>query len=77
MGFLDELKKLTRPYAEDEDDEFDSYDDEYDEEPAPAEDPVPATRPGRGYAEKPVPASDRRATRSSTSTPPPRCRWCW
>ena len=34
MGFLDELKKLTRPYAEDEEDEFDDsdfYDDMADE----------------------------------------------
>ncbi len=38
MGFLDELKKLTKPYADDEDD-FDEYDDETleeEEEPAPA-----------------------------------------
>ncbi len=38
MGFLDELKKLTKPYADDEDD-FDEYDDETleeeEEEPAP------------------------------------------
>ena len=27
MGFMDELKKLARPYAEDEDD-FDEYEDE-------------------------------------------------
>lgn len=30
MGFMDELKKLARPYAEDEDD-FDEYEDELDE----------------------------------------------
>lgn len=43
MGFLDELKKLTRPYAEEEDD-FDDYeyDDEEYEEPAPA--PAPQKR---------------------------------
>lgn len=36
MGFLDELKKLTKPYADDDEDEFDDYDDELEEEePAP------------------------------------------
>ncbi|MBQ6799123.1 MAG: cell division protein SepF [Oscillospiraceae bacterium] len=42
MGFMDELKKLARPYAEDEDD-FDEYEDELDEladEPAAAEEDV-------------------------------------
>ena len=36
MGLMDELKKLTRPYNEEEDDDF--YDDEpeLDQEPAPA-----------------------------------------
>lgn len=43
MGFLDELKKLARPYAEDEEDDFDDYEDEaYEDEPAPA--PAPARR---------------------------------
>ena len=32
MGFLDDLKKLTRPYSEDDEDEFDNYDDYEDEE---------------------------------------------
>ena len=63
MGFLDELKKLTRPYAEDEEDDFDNYEDDYDEDPAPAEDPVPATRPGRGYSDKPAPTADRRGNK--------------
>ena len=31
MGFMDELKKLTRPYAEDEDD----FDDDFDLEDRP------------------------------------------
>lgn len=40
MGFLDELKKLTKPYVDDED-EYDEYDDEpvedeVEEEPAPS-----------------------------------------
>ena len=35
MGFLDELKKLTKPYADEEED-YDDYDDEpVEEEPAP------------------------------------------
>ena len=62
MGFLDELKKLTRPYAEDEEDDFDNYDDEYDDDPAPAEDSVPAARP-RGFSEKSAPAADRRGNK--------------
>ena len=33
MGFMDELKKLAKPYAEDEDD-FDDFDDGMDEAPA-------------------------------------------
>lgn len=40
MGFMDELKKLTRPYSDDEDD-FDEYEDE---EPAPAPAPQPEPR---------------------------------
>lgn len=40
MGFFDELKKLTKPYADDEDD-YDEYEDEVDEEyDEPAEAPV-------------------------------------
>lgn len=47
MGFLDELKKLTKPYADDEDD-FDEYDDEtLDEE---EEEPAPAPRAARRAA---------------------------
>ncbi len=43
MGFLDELKKLTKPYADDDEDEFDDYDDEMEE----AEEPAPAPRSSR------------------------------
>lgn len=40
MGFFDELKKLTKPYADDEDD-YDEYEDEVDDEyDEPAEAPV-------------------------------------
>lgn len=49
MGFMDELKKLARPYAEDDEDDYDDYDnddfeDEEDEAPEPA--PVPPLCPG-------------------------------
>lgn len=42
MGFLDELKKLTRPYDEDEED----FEEDY-EQPAPAEEPAEAPRSER------------------------------
>ncbi len=58
MGFLDELKKLARPYAEDEEDDFDDYDDDYEEEETAA--PAPAPRASRSVAEKPAPVADRR-----------------
>ncbi len=63
MGFLDELKKVMRPYAEDEPDDYENYDDDYeDEEPAAA--PAPAPRPSRNtYVEKPAPAADRRGSK--------------
>ena len=32
MGFMDELKKLARPYAEDDDDFDEEFDEEDDEE---------------------------------------------
>ena len=41
MGFMDELKKLTRPYSEEDEDEFDEYEEE-EEAPAPAPAPQPA-----------------------------------
>lgn len=46
MGFMDELKKLTRPYSEEDEDDFDDYEEE--EEPvqaAPAKRSVFASRP--------------------------------
>lgn len=43
MGFLDELKKLTKPYADEDEEDYDDYDDEPVEEVEPA--PAPrATR---------------------------------
>lgn len=48
MGFMDELKKLARPYAEDEDDFDDEYDEEeFDEEEAEEEEPEEEERPAR------------------------------
>lgn len=47
MGFLDELKKLARPYAEDDDyeDEFDDeYEDDSDYEEEPAPEPAPRAK---------------------------------
>ena len=41
MGLMDELKKLTRPYNEEDMDEYD-YDEEEDMEPEP--EPAPSTR---------------------------------
>jgi len=46
MGFIDELKKLSKPYAED-DDYDDDYDDEDDEEPAPRPRPSRSSRSSR------------------------------
>ena len=47
MGFMDELKKLARPYAEDEDD-FDEYEDELDElADEPEEEDVKVAAPAR------------------------------
>lgn len=47
MGFLDELKKLTKPYADDDEDDYDDYDDEPmdEEEEEPAPPPRTARRP--------------------------------
>lgn len=43
MGFMDELKKLTRPYSEEDEDDFDEYEDE-EEVAAPAAPAAPAGR---------------------------------
>lgn len=44
MGFMDELKKLTRPYNEEDEEEYDDYEDEEMEAPAPAAPAAPARR---------------------------------
>lgn len=51
MGFMQELKKLTRPYSEDEE-EFDDY---AEEEEAPA--PVQNTRRASAFSEAPRPTT--------------------
>ena len=58
MGFMDELKKLARPYAEDEDD-FDEYEDELDElSDEPEEEDVKVAAPAR--AERTIAAAPAR-----------------
>lgn len=47
MGFMDELKKLARPYAEDEDDFDDEYEDGLDEEEEEEEAPEEENRTAR------------------------------
>lgn len=51
MGFMQELKKLTRPYSEEED-EFEDYEeDEEEEAPAPA--PAPSSRRSSAFSDSP------------------------
>lgn len=52
MGFLDELKKLTKPYADDDEDDYDDYDDE----PVEEEEPEPAPRTTRRSVTPPEPS---------------------
>lgn len=66
MGFMDELKKLTRPYSDEEDEEFDDYDEEEIAEPAPA----PAKRSvfsARTAAPEPRPVSNGRVVNLSSN----------
>ncbi len=53
MGFIDELKKLSKPYAED-DDYDDDYDDEEDEEPAPRPRSSRSSRSSRPARQEPL-----------------------
>jgi cell division inhibitor SepF len=54
MSFFDELKRMTQPYDDDEDDFLDPVmDDEPEERPAPK--PRKAARPARAAAEEPEP----------------------
>ena len=60
MGLMDELKKLTRPYNEEDMDEYD-YDEEEDElDPEP--EPAPAPRRSAFSAPEPAPANNNRRT---------------
>ena len=72
MGLMDELKKLARPYAEDEEDFEDEYEDEYEEEPAEAEEevveePKPARSARAAKAERTAPAATRTAARPAAA----------
>ncbi len=60
MGFMDELKKLTRPYN---DADVDEYGDEYEDELEPAAEPAPAPASGRRSA---FAASESRDSRRSS-----------
>ena len=64
MGLMDELKKLTRPYNEEDIDDYD-YDEEEEIDPTPAPAPAPAAS-GRRSAFSP---SESRETRRSASGP--------
>ena len=66
MGLMDELKKLTRPYAEDEDDFDEEYDDEELEDEADEEPERPA-RPARAAKEERTERSERVSTPSARS----------
>lgn len=57
MGFLDELKKLTKPYADEDEEDYDDYDDE----PVEEEEPAPAPRPTRRSAAPQEPVYSRSA----------------
>ena len=66
MGLMDELKKLARPYAEDEDDFDEEYDDEELEDEADEEPERPA-RPARAAKEERAERSERVSTPSARS----------
>ena len=62
MGFMDELKKLTRPYS---DTEVDEYDDDYEEE---IEEPAPQPAPSRRSAFSAPEPTARESRRQSGSS---------
>ena len=58
MGFMDELRKLARPYAEDDEDDYDDYgNDEYydDDEEEAAPEPAPKAKRGAPSFSAPEP----------------------
>ncbi len=65
MGLMDELKKLTRPYNEEDIDDYD-YDEEEELDPAPAPAPAPAASTRRSA----FTAADSRETRRSGAAGP-------
>ena len=64
MGFMDELKKLARPYAEDDEDDYDDYDnDDFEDEEDEAPEPAPRARrsaPAFSAPESRIAAESRR-----------------
>ena len=66
MGFMDEIRKLTHPYSEQDEEYDDDFDDEpLDDEPAPA----PAPRRGRNnVTEGPRTMSNSRVVNINAST---------
>lgn len=60
MGLMDELKKLTRPYNEDDMDEYDYDEEEDDLEPEP--EPAPSPRRSSFSAPEPQTSSTARRT---------------
>lgn len=55
MGFMDELKKLARPYAEDDEDDYDDYDNddyEYEDEEETPEPPARSRRSTPSYQQE-------------------------
>ena len=69
MGFMDELKKLTRPYSEEEEDEFDEYEEE--EASAPAPQPAPQAAPQQSGRRSAFAAEPRGARRGAAPAPTP------
>lgn len=63
MGFMDEIRKLTRPYSEADEDFDDDYEDEeeVEEEPAAAPNPRPARRPAFSAAASEPARGERRS----------------
>lgn len=61
MGLMDELKKLTHPYSDQEDD----YDDDYDDDDPLDDEPVEAPAPRRSYGRSS--ASVQEPVRSATN----------
>ena len=58
MGFMDEIRKLTHPYS-DQEEEYDDYDEE---EELPEEAPAPSPR--RSYSRTPAPEAPRSSATS-------------